>query len=549
MKSLTGRQRKNVAAIIACCVLGVVFNPLKNANEAAHEVGGAHDLAKVRDLSMQIVSDSETGESETYSDPEVARKLQLETYTLDHVLEALKFFNTNAFVFVYYEQTDEFIALYDDSLRFTSATRSIYTIMPQLSFLLRRYFPYRFFGPGSGDWVALLSEGNLYEITKPDCKKGVLDCGTDLEMGEEFAPIFHFGNLILQSKRRFPSAVSMPKVDSGLLECFTQMFISGTVCDALTPQPWQEMLLERQGFNATFENLIPQVFWRGTDEQPLYGDYEKPNVVTDVSETALYALRKKKEKVAEELMAKENLRPTWRGAVLTAEAEVVAGRNKPKTTPWANIKLISYVDKGKTYETPTGQEYLFWGNTGLPTAATDVHPLTQAKYKYHLIIGGDSFTETFKKLSMPGLVFRVENDPASPIQDYITEHFTAGSHYVPVLPDLSDLKEKFEWAQNNTEEAEAIATLSTYYVRKMGLQNMVMSLSANAIAQKISPVIFSYESVPGVLGALLADTNSSLYPLMKCTGRTIDDCVYMADERNLPEEERFFTLAENVESA
>lgn len=44
------------------------------------------------------------------------------------------------------------------------------------------------------------------------------------------------------------------------------------------------------------------------------------------------------------------------------------------------------------------------------------------------------------------------------------------------------------------------------------------------------------------------DISSSLYLLMSCTGHTIDDCVNMADERHLPEE-KFFTLAENVDSA
>ncbi len=41
-------------------------------------------------------------------------------------------------------------------------------------------------------------------------------------------------------------------------------------------------------------------------------------------------------------------------------------------------------------------------------------------------------------------------------------------HYVPIKADLSDLREKYEWAESHPNEAKQIAEKATEFARSLG---------------------------------------------------------------------------------
>ncbi|KAJ7239313.1 glycosyl transferase family 90-domain-containing protein, partial [Mycena rebaudengoi] len=74
------------------------------------------------------------------------------------------------------------------------------------------------------------------------------------------------------------------------------------------------------------------------------------------------------------------------------------------------------------------------------------------KYKYLLDVDGMTFSGRFGGLLRTGgLVFK-----ATLFEEYHNDWLRAGEHYIPVLPDLSDLLQKIEWAQQHDAEARKI---------------------------------------------------------------------------------------------
>jgi hypothetical protein len=52
-------------------------------------------------------------------------------------------------------------------------------------------------------------------------------------------------------------------------------------------------------------------------------------------------------------------------------------------------------------------------------------------------------------------------------------------HYIPVLPDLSDLEEKIEWAIANDEEARQIQANGLDYATRILTENQVRTEQNN----------------------------------------------------------------------
>ena len=89
----------------------------------------------------------------------------------------------------------------------------------------------------------------------------------------------------------------------------------------------------------------------------------------------------------------------------------------------------------------------------------------KSAHKYLLDIGGvggSGWMGTLTSLSTGALVFRVD----SPTADFYDGELSEGTHYVGVKPDLSDLREKFEWAQANQAEAFKIASAGAKFAKE-----------------------------------------------------------------------------------
>jgi hypothetical protein len=86
-------------------------------------------------------------------------------------------------------------------------------------------------------------------------------------------------------------------------------------------------------------------------------------------------------------------------------------------------------------------------------------------YRYHIDLGGASgttWTGTFEKLAMPGVLLHHE----APTQDWYFQELKAYQHYLPLLTNLSNLKDLYLWAENHPNEAEQISHQATNFVQR-----------------------------------------------------------------------------------
>jgi len=118
-----------------------------------------------------------------------------------------------------------------------------------------------------------------------------------------------------------------------------------------------------------------------------------------------------------------------------------------------------------------------------------------AQYKYHIDIGGGggtTWTGTITKLAMPGLLFH----HITPTTDYIHDYkMKPWIHYVPIKADLSDLREKYEWAESHPEVAEMIASQGSELVRHWASIEGFGEMYQDVFVDQIRQVIEAYQPV------------------------------------------------------
>ena len=103
-------------------------------------------------------------------------------------------------------------------------------------------------------------------------------------------------------------------------------------------------------------------------------------------------------------------------------------------------------------------------------------------YKYTLDVGGHGGTSwlgTLTAMSTASLVFKV----TSPMADFYDAELKPWVHYVPVESDLSDLAERYAWAQNNPAKAREIAAAGAVYARDMSAEKMWASYVSLPLGQ------------------------------------------------------------------
>ena len=118
----------------------------------------------------------------------------------------------------------------------------------------------------------------------------------------------------------------------------------------------------------------------------------------------------------------------------------------------------------------------------------------QAMYKYLIDIaggGGTTWTGTHSKLGLPGLLFH----HITPTKDYFHDHIKPYVHYVPVAPDLSDLKEKFEWAESYPGQARTIANQATTFARYLASPEGFERLFQEDFVKPLQRIIESYQPI------------------------------------------------------
>ena len=119
-----------------------------------------------------------------------------------------------------------------------------------------------------------------------------------------------------------------------------------------------------------------------------------------------------------------------------------------------------------------------------------------SKYKYQIDFGGaggTSWTGTLTKLVMPGLLLHHE----TPTMDWFFDEMKPWYHYVPVRTDLSDLKDRFEWAESHPTEARQIAQQGTNFSRWF-FSNTKMQNEYETLCDTLANVVDAYDSEESV---------------------------------------------------
>ncbi|KAF7330127.1 CAP10 domain-containing protein [Mycena sanguinolenta] len=85
------------------------------------------------------------------------------------------------------------------------------------------------------------------------------------------------------------------------------------------------------------------------------------------------------------------------------------------------------------------------------------------KFKYLVDVDGNSFSGRYLGLLRSGsLVFK-----STIFTEYFNDWLRPFEHYIPILPDLSDLAEKIEWARAHDEEAHAIQQAGQVFAQRV----------------------------------------------------------------------------------
>jgi hypothetical protein len=444
----------------------------------------------------------------------------------------------------------------------------------------------------SGDFPSLRWNDCLRE-QRTDCKARNYNEGDeDLPL----SPILHFGS-VFQTSLVPTTTYAMPMPQYNHLHCFHYWTMHQQICEYYLPKTKSNSngLVFGKALKLKYESLIPQVVWRGTDfsylsrlmpqlrrpnfdsdilpnikqqQQSKDGDEEDQRIDTPTRNSAIESLR----------LIYNELIPRWKGVVWTAEAERDAQKSNNAVTriakntpifkerqrvkkdgyvlPWCNIKFASV--KGMNTPALEVQDYTQFNLYGIPAAGEYMDLETLATYKYHIDIGGGGGTTwsgTLEKLAMPGVLFH----HVTPTKDYFHDLLVPYVHYIPLKDDLSDLREKYEWAESHPIEAKQIADAGTELVASFGTVEGFMALYSRFYEEPLRQVVEAYvplrqqhqqlqqqeedgsteekengkEEGPLVVDwqtAMVQLSEEKLRPIMQCGGYYHHDCEHLVDD-------------------
>ncbi|KAL7551518.1 hypothetical protein ACHAWF_014704, partial [Thalassiosira exigua] len=447
--------------------------------------------------------------------------LEVGPYALEDVLSETPVWDYTVAVLAYDPSSDKFLGLYNRDKKWRAGNKKLFHALRDLAYALRKLFPERFAGPRSSEFAVVVGSGDYPHVDKNRLPR----------TADGKAPVLMFGSAF-RDPRVYPTMVAMPMPVPSHLECFMTWMEEEEVCPN-----WNEQLAFGEE-GRRWEDLIPQVIWRGTDFsylptlQPRVRDeagghpaltYPDPRryFADDGSTTKGQAVDALHEKY-------DALLPRWKGVALSARAELdaraaageAAAAGEPPPLPWLDVKFSSYLQKGKS-STLGSRKYASWESAGIGVAK-GMAPADMAAYRYHVDLGGGGGTTwsgTVEKLAMPGLLFH----HVTPTKDYVHDLLRPWVHYVPVRSDLRDLRRKFEWAESRPERAKAIADAGTALMRELGRPAGFGRMFEEAFAGPLRKVVEAYRPLPPgsswreVLGSMEACRDM---PVIECDGNS-----------------------------
>lgn len=191
--------------------------------------------------------------------------------------------------------------------------------------------------------------------------------------------------------------------------------------------------------------------------------------------------------------------------------------------PWANIKFSQYLNGGGIQHTMGSAKYQTFEEVGVAVGEY-MSTSEQAKYKYLVDFaggGGTTWTGTISKLPMPGLLLH----HITPTKDYFHDRLKPWKHYVPVSPDLGDLKDKFDWAESNPDQTKRIADKATEFMRHLVTPEGFGQIFEEEFAEPLRRIIEAYQpstTQPGKtwMDVLEPPEGGKMVRVLECRGMT-----------------------------
>jgi len=446
-------------------------------------------------------------------------------YTLDDTLIESDIFEDTFAIILFDPSEDKFIALYNKRHRWKNATKNLWSTMKYLVYMLRKTFPDRFtkdspelaLAVGAGDYPHVKARRMPHD--------GV-------------APVMMFGSAFSHPKT-YVNMIVMPHPDNHYLYCLEEWMSHSQICKEMQPavRGEKEGLIFGEDYGLEWENLIPQVIWRGIDFSYIPTISRRSDFIGSPNPATFFSsLSQEGNKRHNAMVALNNnyfkLLPRWKGAALTAKAELEAGGG----LPWANIKMSSHREVKKWSATVGSPKYELWESVGIGVGRGKSLP-ELAKYKYHIDLGyggGTAKSGTIEKLAMPGLLFH----HVTPMKDCIHDRMQPWRHYIPVSHSLRDLKKKFDWAESHPHQAKRIANQGTEFIRHFGTPEGMEQMFQEDFVEPLRMVIEAYRPVtsshPGVASWRDVIDSSKVMPVMECSGYVLEGgCRFVGGEEVL----------------
>lgn len=79
------------------------------------------------------------------------------------------------------------------------------------------------------------------------------------------------------------------------------------------------------------------------------------------------------------------------------------------------------------------------------------------------------------------------------MKDFFHDELIPYQHYVPIQQDLSDLRQQYEWAENNPSKAKKIARAATEFVQNMKSEEWLRSTYERYFVKRIGEIIDAYQ--------------------------------------------------------
>ena len=465
-------------------------------------------------------------------------KQPLPPYNLKEVVDSTLIYNGALGILVYDPDDDKFVLLYSTRHQWHEENDKLLEAFKTVSYLLRKLFPDRFQGVNSSEFAMPISAGGYPHVTTKDCVKEAFDKGLEKQSCVEShftkAPILHFGN-VFSNEYMYPNIIPMP-MPGNHLYCFRQWADSRTICEEL-----RHLVYGDEGIQLQWSQLIPQVIWRGEDFGYMAtvppGEKLKYNggLRRTIHDGTIPIWEKNNDVSLSFQEEYSTLLARWRGVLLTVQAVQEWKRKYPNwkernsglPVPWCNIRFNRYEE-----ETGHSKKWENLQKIGTPVVGDRIEQNELSKYRYLIDLGSNSWEDKLGRLARPGLLFHHVTPTRGSSDDYMEPWV----HYIPVSPQLDDLKAKFDWAESHPEEAKAISDRGTELAKYLTSNEGFDRVFGESLVEPLQRAIEAYQPLTKrghknwrrEIDEVYAD---KILPVMNCNGKLVNDCKRLVGEK------------------